>query len=145
MKAKNETAEKFQALVADEILPAIRKTGYYSMNEYRPDTPEADAVYDVGKVAGNIQSIFTVKRGIALAQAIDTVSVMRGVKLENLKELLPLADHEIGYLNATAIGKKLNVTPIKANQLLERANLQYKDGKKRRISEEGKNYGEEMP
>jgi len=30
MKAKNETAEKFQAIVADEILPAIRKTGAYS-------------------------------------------------------------------------------------------------------------------
>lgn len=30
MKAKNETAEKFQAIVADEILPAIRKTGTYS-------------------------------------------------------------------------------------------------------------------
>lgn len=29
MKAKNETAEKFQALVADEILPSIRKTGGY--------------------------------------------------------------------------------------------------------------------
>lgn len=31
MKAKNETAEKFQAKVADEILPAIRKTGTYSL------------------------------------------------------------------------------------------------------------------
>jgi phage antirepressor YoqD-like protein len=31
MKAKNETAEKFQAKVADEILPAIRKTGTYSV------------------------------------------------------------------------------------------------------------------
>jgi prophage antirepressor-like protein len=31
MKAKNETAEKFQALIADEILPAIRKTGSYSV------------------------------------------------------------------------------------------------------------------
>lgn len=29
MKAKNETAEKFQALVADEIIPTIRKQGYY--------------------------------------------------------------------------------------------------------------------
>lgn len=29
MKAKNETAEKFQAMVADEILPSIRKTGVY--------------------------------------------------------------------------------------------------------------------
>lgn len=31
MKAKNETAERFQALVADEIIPAIRKTGSYTM------------------------------------------------------------------------------------------------------------------
>ena len=29
MKAKNETAEKFQALVADEIIPSIRRTGGY--------------------------------------------------------------------------------------------------------------------
>lgn len=31
MKAKNETAEKFQALVADEIIPSIRKTGSYGL------------------------------------------------------------------------------------------------------------------
>lgn len=30
MKAKNEIAEAFQAVVADDILPAIRKTGTYS-------------------------------------------------------------------------------------------------------------------
>ena len=29
MKAKNETAERFQAMVADEILPSIRKHGAY--------------------------------------------------------------------------------------------------------------------
>lgn len=29
MKAKNETAEKFQALIADEVIPAIRKHGGY--------------------------------------------------------------------------------------------------------------------
>lgn len=33
MKAKNETAEKFQALVADEILPSIRKHGAYMTPE----------------------------------------------------------------------------------------------------------------
>ena len=29
MKAKNETAEKFQAKVADEIIPSIRRNGGY--------------------------------------------------------------------------------------------------------------------
>jgi prophage antirepressor-like protein len=33
MKAKNETAEKFQAKVADEILPSIRKHGMYAKDE----------------------------------------------------------------------------------------------------------------
>ncbi len=32
MKAKNATAEKFQAWVADEVIPAIRKTGSYALN-----------------------------------------------------------------------------------------------------------------
>ncbi|WP_311078847.1 hypothetical protein [Paenibacillus polymyxa] len=33
MKAKNDVAEAFQAKVADEILPSIRKTGGYVANE----------------------------------------------------------------------------------------------------------------
>ena len=43
MKASNEAAKKFQAKVADEILPAIRKTGVYMTLEaaekilYNPD------------------------------------------------------------------------------------------------------------
>lgn len=46
MKAKNETAEKFQAIVADEILPAIRKTGIYSVSTQIPQTlPEALRAY----------------------------------------------------------------------------------------------------
>jgi len=42
MKAKNETAEKFQAIVADEILPAIRKTGVYSTNSTQSKTTELE-------------------------------------------------------------------------------------------------------
>ena len=36
MKARNETAERFQAKVADEILPQIRKTGSYSIINQPP-------------------------------------------------------------------------------------------------------------
>ena len=39
MKAKNETAEQFQALVADEIIPSIRKTGSYSVAQIDPSLP----------------------------------------------------------------------------------------------------------
>ena len=74
MKAKNEVAEKFQAKVADEILPAIRKTGFYSAQN-KPLTLVGNAVSDIGFIAENIQSLFAVKRGIALSKAIDIVSV----------------------------------------------------------------------
>ena len=40
MKAKNDTAERFQALVADEIIPAIRKTGSYSVSPAPMSTAE---------------------------------------------------------------------------------------------------------
>lgn len=39
MKAKNEAAEKFQAKVADEIIPSIRRTGGYIATK-EDDTPE---------------------------------------------------------------------------------------------------------
>lgn len=37
MKAKNETAEAFQAKVADEIIPSIRRTGRYEVKQVIPD------------------------------------------------------------------------------------------------------------
>ena len=40
MKAKNEVAEKFQAKVADEIIPSIRKTGGYSVAQ--PELSDAE-------------------------------------------------------------------------------------------------------
>lgn len=45
MKAKNETAEKFQALVADEIIPAIRKTGSYTTQQLLPVSKEMQALF----------------------------------------------------------------------------------------------------
>ena len=39
MKANNPVAEKFQALVADEIIPSIRKTGSYSIIQADPNLP----------------------------------------------------------------------------------------------------------
>ena len=37
MKAKNEVAEKFQAKVADEIIPSIRKHGIYATDKVIDD------------------------------------------------------------------------------------------------------------
>ena len=145
MKAKNEVAEKFQILVADEILPAIRRTGFYSAQN-KPLTLVGNAVSDIGFIAENIQSLFAVKRGIALSKAIDLVSVNNDLKLENLKELLPPADHDIGFLNATEIGAKLGGMKARTvNRMLEEKGFQYRENNKWRLTYDGTAYGEEIP
>lgn len=47
MKARNETAERFQALIADEIIPAIRKHGAYIAPGAAPKGVEAAALQAV--------------------------------------------------------------------------------------------------
>lgn len=64
MKAKNETAEAFQAKVADEILPAIRKTGTYSakpMSQLEILAHAAQALLEqekqIRQIAADVQNI----------------------------------------------------------------------------------------
>lgn len=148
MKASNAAAEKFQALVADEILPTLRKTGTYSIVA---PAPVADMVRDVRITAEEIQTLFIgVKRGIALSQAIDLVGSFQNFDLGNLKMLLAPAEHDTGYMNATKIGEKLNFgkgkrAGCKANILLEQAGLQRREGDLWRLTLAGSHYGEEMP
>ena len=148
-KSRDEKALAFQSLVADEILPTIRRTGSYSIATKAP-TPVADMISEVGAVAENIQSLFAVKRGIALSQAIDFVGRFKNFSLDSLKQLLPPAEHETGYLNATQLGERLGLgkgkaAGRKANAWLAEAAFQYKAGRDWRLTEEGAVYGEEMP
>jgi len=143
--SKLPKAKEFKHWVTSEVLPSIRKTGSYSVKP-KVATPTADIIIDVKETAENIKALFKVKNGIAISQAIDTVSMIRGVEIQNLKELIPPADHDTGYLNATQIGEKLGgVSARDVNRMLAEANLQYKDGENWRITQTGSEYGEEMP
>ena len=145
MKAKNEVAETFQAKIADEILPAIRKTGSYSI-AVKQLPPVSYALGDVEIAVEKIQSLFAVKRGIAIAQAMDTVGKVHNVELDGLKQLIPPAEHETGFLNPTQIGKRLGgIPPQFINKMLAEKGLEHKEGKYWRLTEAGKEYGEELP
>lgn len=43
MKAKNETAERFQAKIADEVIPSIRRTGSYTIANTASALPDSMA------------------------------------------------------------------------------------------------------
>ena len=146
MKAKNAVAEAFQAKVADEILPTIRKTGSYSI-ERKSYTPVADALADVRKTADEIQNLIDgVKRGIAITSAVASIEQKHDVSLGFVKELLPPAEHETGYMNPTEIGKRLGgIPPRTVNKMLAAKGTEYRQGNSWRLTEEGKEYGEEIP
>ena len=100
----------------------------------------------VGQIAADIQSIFEVKQGIAISQAIDIVTKANNVPLLELKKLIPPAEHETGFMNPTQLGEKLGgITAKEVNRILAKAGLQYKDGETWRLTEIGAAFGEEMP
>ena len=149
MKAKNETAEKFQAKVADEILPAIRKHGFYS-TQATPTVDKDFALYklirDVGKTAETLQQYFDVSKGISLATATAMVEDIFKVDLSPIKKLIPAAEGEVGTLNPTQIGEKLGgISGRKVNDRLIQMGLQFKAGKEYRLTDEDKKYAEMMP
>lgn len=145
MRSELESAEKFSDWVCGDVLTSIRKTGSYSIQNPRPIL-SGNEVKLIGAMAEDIQSLFAVKRGIALCQAIDLVGKNLNLNFDSLKKLIPPADHETGYLNPTQLGQKLGgLPPQYTNKLLTRSGLQCKKGKDWRLTDAGKAYGEEMP
>ena len=95
MKAKNETAEKFQAKVADEIIPSIRKTG-----GYQPHTPQrkellALAVLEAQKtIKEQMAQIEEMKPHAVLGQAITAANT--SILVGDLAKILKQNGVEIG-------------------------------------------------
>jgi hypothetical protein len=92
-----------------------------------------------------------VKKGIALSTAISRTEKRTGLDLSEYKLLLPPAEHETGFMNATQLGEKIGkLKAVTVNKMLESLGLQYREeykkGKKRwRLTDAGKVYAEEYP
>lgn len=150
VRERIEKLRRFKRWVTSEVLPAIRKTGSYTVPKLEKNPKYrtrmiGTAVRDVRSTAAELQKLFGVKDGIALAKATSMIERAYGVEMPEVKELIPPAEHDTGFLNPTAIGAKLGISAKDTNLLLKNAGLQMKIGKEWRITNKGKNYGEEMP
>ena len=106
----------------------------------------ADVVDEIGLARDSIKNVFGVRDGIALAQATSMVEEFFGKDLTQLKKLLPPADHDTGFLNATQLGEKLGGLKARAvNKMLEKKGFQYRENNQWRLTYDGETYGEEMP
>lgn len=95
MKAKNEVAERFQAKVADEIIPAIRKTGGYQMQAPQGKELLALAVLEAQKtIEEQTAQIEEMKPHAVLGQAITTANT--SILVGDLAKILKQNGIEIG-------------------------------------------------
>ena len=154
--SKLPSAEKFESWVFDDVLPAIRKTGSYSIPQLTPNPHYrtrmiGTAIRDVGKTSEELEKVFGVAHGMALAVSMNLVGKAYGVDMAPCKALLPAAE-EVSYLNATDIAERIGLkyktgkpNAAAANQLLAERGLQEKRGKDWHLTERGKAYGEAKP
>lgn len=113
------------------------------------------AVKDVDATAKQIMKLFAVKDGIAYAAALNMVEESYQIDMSPVKKLLPLANHEIGRLNATEIADKINIRyktgspdPKTVNKMLISAGLMIGTNDKKQpyvLTAEGKELGEIVP
>jgi len=144
-ESKRQTVIEFQVW-------AIETLGRIIDGEFhQPDfTPWADPAGEHLKYAKLISDSTGVKPGIAFAAAIAQGQLETGRDLSAYQKLLPPAEHETGYLTATDIGKRLDLSAVKVNKVLAGAGFisKQEDQKQRkvwRITEAGKEHGEEFP
>lgn len=130
-------------LHAAEVLAAAF-LGQSRQESQRPNSRVKPAIKDALETAKLLESI-GVKPGIAQAACLRAVEKNCNLDLQEIAKCLPFAQHETGYLNPTQIGKRLGLSAAKTNQLLMEKGLQVKQDNEWRITDAGKQYGEELP
>lgn len=150
VRERIEKLRRFKRWVTSEVLPAIRKTGSYTVPKLEKNPKYrtrmiGTAVRDVRSTAAELQKLFGVKSGVALAKAVRMVERAYGVDMEEVRALIPPAEHETGFLNATQVGMRLGVNAREANARLQNAGLQVRFNGTWRLTKKGKAHGEEMP
>lgn len=163
--SKLPSAKQFKHWVTAEVLPAIRKTGSYSIPRVTPNPHYrtrmiGTAVRDVGKTAEALEKVFGCRHGMALATASSMVGEAYGIDMTPVQRLIPAEDNP-GTLSPSQIAESLglfnkqgNPDAQTVNRMLQSCGLQDKPrdtsganlkNAKWFLTEEGKFYGEQKP
>lgn len=147
MRSKLPSAEKFSDWCCEEVLPSIRKTGKYEVNQQvknEQSYPVADILRDI-RDTKSVMIELGVSEGIAMAKAVSLVEKYNQFDLSEIKSLAPSTTDETGCLNPTQIGEKVGISNRRVNKLLRDLGYQYKENDEWFLTELGKKYGEKFP
>lgn len=122
MKAKNDVAEAFQAKIADEIIPQIRKTGSYNARSVMsyPDYELEREKLEVQRAKAMLENLDRVNT--LSAKYKDVVYTIAMNKLAG-SEVLPLPKQERRTYSAKEVGERFNVSANKIGRIANAHNL----------------------
>lgn len=166
VSSKLPAAEAFERLVFEEILPTIRKTGAYTVPQFRelPDHPtlvglqkqarQSRGLADTSEtrvaaligVQRMIAAVPGVKPAMAAAVALNIIEAETGMNLDAFRAVLPRNSEPMATLNSTGLGALIHEPAVTTNRLLERMGLQKRNARGEwELTDAGKRHGEAFP
>ncbi|WP_236877304.1 hypothetical protein [Clostridioides difficile] len=131
MKAKNETAVKFQTWLAVDVLPSIRKTGVYSSKKFKDSKDDSEIKYMNAQARLKNARAREAKIYLELADKVSQAGIpefaqvmySKTTELLSGETLIPLPKMEKKTYSATEIGEILGISANKVGGLANAYNL----------------------
>jgi len=146
--SRKPEAKRFKRWVTHDVLPAIRQTGHYAAPGSLAALPSTtqDQVQALLLVGEAVAKVPGVKRGIAMAATLTCIHENTGLAVETLRRTLPANEEPICSLNATNLGKLLNISARATNTMLADYGLQCRNDRDEwELTEVGEEWAEAMP
>jgi prophage antirepressor-like protein len=146
--SRKPEAKRFKRWVTHEVLPAIRKTGAYTVRGVQPalPAPTQDRVSSILLIGEAVAKVPGVKPGIAMAATLTCIQENTGIQIETLRRALPAVNTPICALNATQLGKLLGLSAKATNLRLANHGLQFRNERDEwELTEAGEAWAEAMP
>ncbi|MEY3929339.1 MAG: hypothetical protein RLZZ516_1049 [Cyanobacteriota bacterium] len=149
--SRKPEARRFKRWVTHEVLPAIRRTGSYTVPGLAtaPAPLSSDKQDSVGAlllIGQALAQVPGVKPGIAMAATLTCIQENTGLVTETLRRTLPAAEEPICSLNATQLGRRLSMSARVMNQHLAACGLQHRNTRDEwELTERGQEWAEAMP
>ncbi|MFN5696506.1 MAG: Bro-N domain-containing protein [Cyanobacteriota bacterium] len=146
--SRKQEARRFKRWVTHEVLPAIRRTGRYSIPGAVAALPSAqqDRVSALLLIGDAVARGPGVKCGIAMAATLTCIQENTGLATESLRRALPATEEPICSLNATGLGQLLGMKAKDTNQHLAACGLQIRNQRGEwELTDAGRPWGEALP
>ena len=146
--SRKQEARRFKRWVTHEVLPAIRRTGRYSIPGAVAALPSAqqDRVSALLLIGDAVARVPGVKCGIAMAATLTCIQENTGLATESLRRALPATEEPICSLNATGLGQLLGMKAKDTNQHLAACGLQIRNQRGEwELTDAGRPWGEALP